>query len=261
MPAIADCPSFDFAHGDIVHRVYRSGDAGGPSILFMQELPGFTPASQAFVDRLRAAGYTVYVPHLFGTLGAPERMLRNVASICIRREFYLLDRRRSAPFTEWLRALCRRMQEESGGPVGAIGNCLTGAFVIPLMIDAACAAPVASQPGHFGKVWKKQWKADAGLAREDVSRAVTDAEKHDIPLLALRFRDDPMCPRERFDTLRQCFGERLTCIELASPQRGVLRRPAHSVLTIDYDPTPGSDTEQACRQVLEFFEMRLARPA
>ncbi len=259
MPKIAECPSFEFSAGDICHPVYRSGPLQRPSVLFLQELPGFTPESQQFVGRLNEAGYTVYVPHLFGKLGAPERIVRNVASICIRREFYLLNRRRSAPFTEWLRALCRRMQEDSGGPVGAIGNCLTGAFVIPLMIDAACAAPVASQPGHIGNILHPQWKADLGLSEEDVVRAQIDSQRHDIPLLAMRFQADPMCPRERFDKMQSCFGSRMKRIELQSPARGKLSRPAHSVLTIDYDPTPGSGTEQAYQRVLDFFAERLAR--
>lgn len=257
MNPLADKPNFEFGHGEITHRVYRCGPQGRPSILLLQELPGITPETLELVERLNGDGYTVYLPHLFGVIGRDAAPLRNVANICVRHEFYLLDRRKSAPFTEWLRALCRRMQEESGGPIGAIGNCLTGGFVIPLMIDAACAAPVASQPGHFGKIWQARWKSDLGLAAEDEQRAVEASEKEGIPLLALRFDRDPFCPLQRFDALEERFGERLTRVELKSPRRGALEKPAHSVLTIDYDPAPGSDTHAVYQQVLAFFRARL----
>ncbi len=257
MLTLTDCPSFLFQDGGMSHRVYRSGPLGRCSILLLQELPGLTPESMQLIERLNSDGYTVYVPHLFGEPGAPAAIAGNVANICVRREIYLLDRRRSAPFTEWLRALCRRMQEESNGPVGAIGQCLTGGFVIPLMIDGACAAPVAAQPGHLGKFWRSQWKSDLGIAPEDEVRAIASSKQQEIPLLAMRFTRDPMCPRQRFDAMEEKFGPRFERLELQSPRRGMRSLPAHSVLTIDYDPAPGSDTRKAYETVLQYFQKHL----
>jgi hypothetical protein len=49
-----------------------------------------------------------------------------------------------------------------------------------------------------------------GLASPDLDRAV----KSRIAVLAMRYRNDPLCPAERFRTLRETFRERLAQIEI-----------------------------------------------
>ncbi len=245
--------SFLFAHGGQERTIYCREQAGGRGILLLQELPGITEHSLALIDRLYDDGFSVYLPHLFGDVGQRYSVGKSLVSICLRREFALLNRRKSAEFTEWLRALARLLQQRTDGKVGAIGMCLTGGFVLSLVIDDAVAAPVASQPSHLGNVFSAKWKQSTGLSGSDEARVVACTAVGDKPLLALRFNRDVMCPRERFDRYEEIFGAGFEAAVLPSP-----KMLSHSVLTVDYDPAAGSDTEQAYRQTVSYLNTHLA---
>ncbi|MGN6131980.1 MAG: dienelactone hydrolase family protein [Nocardioidaceae bacterium] len=47
------------------HDTYRKGT--GPGVVVIHELPGMTPQVIAFAEEVVAAGFTVVLPHLFGT--------------------------------------------------------------------------------------------------------------------------------------------------------------------------------------------------
>jgi dienelactone hydrolase len=49
--------------------VYRAGV--GPAVIVIHEIPGIHPGMLAFARRLLEAGYTVYLPSLFGRPGQP----------------------------------------------------------------------------------------------------------------------------------------------------------------------------------------------
>ncbi|MCA9692471.1 MAG: dienelactone hydrolase family protein, partial [Myxococcales bacterium] len=137
-----------FSHGGVERTVYRRGE--GPGVVIMHEVPGIIPQVAAFARRVADDGFAVALPHMFGTPGKPMSPLYaagQIARACISREFTVLARRRSSPITDWLRALCRALHAERGGPgVGALGMCLTGNFALSLMVDPSVAAPVLSQP-------------------------------------------------------------------------------------------------------------------
>src|SRR5258708_5140373 len=50
-------------------HVYRAGV--GPAVIVMSEIPGITPAVASFAQRLVDAGYTVFMPLLFGDPSRP----------------------------------------------------------------------------------------------------------------------------------------------------------------------------------------------
>lgn len=56
---------FTFRDGDITHTVFRS-KANGPGVLIMHELPGMTPQCINLATRVVDAGFTVFLPLLFG---------------------------------------------------------------------------------------------------------------------------------------------------------------------------------------------------
>ncbi len=60
-----------FAHDGTTRAVYRRGS--GPGVVVMPEIPGIIPAVQSFAERVAAAGFTVFVPSLFGTPGKALR--------------------------------------------------------------------------------------------------------------------------------------------------------------------------------------------
>jgi dienelactone hydrolase len=245
-----------FTHEGKTRVVYRRGV--GPGIVVIHEIPGIHPGMISFAVRVADAGFSVAMPLLFGTPGKPVStgyILGQLLHVCVSREFRLLAARQSSPITDWLRALCRSLHAELGGRgVGAIGMCLTGNFALALMVDEAVMAPVLSQPSlpfPFGKSRR------AGLHLSDEDLAL--AKGRDVPVLGLRFTEDPACPGERFDRLRAEFPGRFEAVEIDSSKGNAFGIPqsAHSVLTVHFVDQEGHPTREALDRTLGFFRERL----
>src|SRR5262245_51555019 len=56
------------AFDDVAKRVYVAG--AGPAVIVMSEMPGISPHVARFARWVRDAGFTVYMPSLFGRDGA-----------------------------------------------------------------------------------------------------------------------------------------------------------------------------------------------
>jgi dienelactone hydrolase len=252
--------SFAFNHDGIERTVFRKGE--GPGVVVIHEVPGITPEVRAFGERVAAEGFTVFMPWLFGTPNKPMTRLYaagQLAMSCIRREFAVLASHRASPITSWLRALCRKVHAELGGPgVGVVGMCLTGNFALALMADESVMAPVLSQPS-LPFVLTKAHKRGVHASEEQLRIAKRRCDEEGITLLGLRFTNDFMCPGERFDTLRRELGSGFEAIEIDSspdnPHR--IPRTAHSVLTNDLVDEDGHPTRQALDRVLGLFHERL----
>jgi dienelactone hydrolase len=250
---------FDFTHEGATKTVFRRGS--GPGVVVMHEIPGITPEVARFARRVADEGFTVMMPHLFGTPGKPMTELYKQAQIlraCISREFSVFSRRESSPVTDWLRALCRKTHAECGGPgVGAIGMCLTGGFALSLMVDEVLMAPVLSQPSlpaNFGPSFRSALGiSDAELVQ--VKRRAAEG----CPVLGMRFTHDPLCPGERFERLRQELGDRFEGIEIDSGPGNAygFDKKSHSVVTTHLVDEAGNPTHDALNRVLEFFRERL----
>jgi len=257
--ALEGYESFPFSHDGTTLSVYRRGE--GPAVVVVHEIPGITPSVERFANIVIDDGFTVYLPHLFGVPGKPESLgyiLQGMARACIRREFTTLARRGSSPITHWLRALCRRAHGECGGPgVGAIGMCLTGNFALALMVDESVMAPVLSQPSLPFPV-SKSHRAALHLSDEDLA-AVKKRTAQGCGVLGLRFTHDPLCPGDRFETLRRELGEGFEGIEIDSSPGNPhgIPRIAHSVVTKDLVDEAGHPTRQALDRVLGLFRERL----
>lgn len=252
---------FTFAAEGFTHRVLKKGDDTRPAVLIIQELPGITHHTLELAQRLHDDGFTVYLPVLFGEPDSPYQPGKNLAKLCIGREFRILTRRGRGPVADYLRALCRHMQQACGGtPVGAIGMCFTGGFVLTLMIDEAVAAPVMSQPAHVdGMLDYVTRQPTVGVPAEDFAAAKARSERDNVPVMGLRFTADVTCPNARFDYLAQELGERFRRIEIDSSlsNRFGIKPWAHSVLTVDFVDEPGHPTRHAYNEVVAFFRERL----
>ena len=248
-----------FTHQGVTRAVYRLGH--GPAVIIMHEVPGITPQVADFARRVAAAELTAVLPVMFGTPGkalSTPYLLEQLAFVCIQREFTTFALGRSSPITDWLRALCRQMHSECGGPgVGAIGMCLTGGYALALMVEPSVMAPVVSQPSCPFPI------TPAHRAAIDVSPAelaiVKRRASEGARVLGLRFTHDRMCPRERFETLRRELGSGFEAIEIDSGPGNAhgIPRSAHSVLTVDLIDRPGHPTHEALERVLARFRERL----
>ncbi len=236
--------------------VYVAGS--GPGVVVMTEMPGISPHVARFARWVRDAGFTVYMPHMFGKDGAVPTVLTAVTTIaraCISKEFRALSANASSPITQWLRALAAQAHKECGGKgVGAIGMCFTGNFALSMMLEPAVLAPVMAQPSL-------PLNNAAGMAIDpDELKAVKarmDAE--DLTVRAYRFEGDSFCKAERFAAFAQALGDRfeprVLADEAANPNTP-MKNP-HSVVTLHLINEAGQPTVQARDEILDFFRMRL----
>jgi dienelactone hydrolase len=264
-----DDPLEDFAHrdvtfDDVTKTVHVAG--AGPAVIVMPEMPGISPHVARFSRWVRDAGFTVYMPSLFGRDGAvptADEGAEVYRRACVSAEFRALTANASSPVTIWLRALARLAHGECGGPgVGAIGMCFTGNFALTMMLDPVMLAPVLAQPtlplGDPG-----------GLEiAPDELRAVRDRlEREDLTVLAYRFAGDTFCTAQRFAAYAEALGGRFVARVLpdtaANPDvppffaRHV--RSPHSVVTAHLIDEAGQPTIAARDEILAFFALHLRR--
>jgi dienelactone hydrolase len=247
-----------FTYDGDARTVYRAGS--GPGVVVMSEMPGITPKVAEFAQRVVDAGFTVAMPHLFGTDGrevSVPYVLKSITQGCVSREFTHWALNRTSPIIDWLRALARDLHEQCGGPgVGAIGMCFTGGFALAMAVDDELLAPVLSQPS-LPFAGGKARKRALGLSDADLAKV---AARSELCVLAMRFTGDPAVPAERFQHLREVFGDRLIAIEIEN-RKGQnphgFPRAAHSVVTEHLVDEPGNPTHDALHQVLDFFKQRL----
>jgi dienelactone hydrolase len=204
----------DHRASGVRHPTYRKGS--GPGVIVIHEIPGLTPAVIGFAEELVEAGYTVVMPHLFGTPEKPMTPLTVAGSlrqVCVSREFTKLATRQTSPVAGWLRSLARELHAELGGPgVGALGMCFTGGFALAMMVDDAVAAPVLAQPSVPFPVSGSR-KRDLNLSDADLAR-VKERAAGGCEVLGLRYKGDPMVPRQRFERLTEEIGDAFIKVEL-----------------------------------------------
>jgi len=249
-----------FSYRGVAHDVYRSGE--GPAVIVIAEIPGITPDVADFARKVRALGCTVILPVLFGDPGREVSggyVAKSFGKACVSKEFAAFATRRTAPISEWLRALARYAHDSFGGPgVGVVGMCFTGGFALGMMVDDTMLAPVLSQPSLPFPLTPSRRRA-VGMSDADLAR-VKERAANGACLMGLRFTADVAVPEARFDTLRRELGDAFIAIEIDSSKGNPhgIPRAAHSVLTEHFVDEPGHPTRDALDRVLAFFTERLA---
>lgn len=212
-------------------------------MIVIHEIPGMTPEVIAFADEVVEHGFTVVMPHLFGTPGRPASgvaIVRAMVQVCVSREFTKLKTGVTSPVADWLRGLARSLHEELGGPgVGALGMCFTGGFALAMMVDESVVAPVVAQPSLPFAIGKRR-AADLNLSPDDRAEAVRRVAGG-CPVLGLRYARDPAVGT-RFETLENLLGEGFIHLDLEGK--------GHSTLT-------EHRRQVAVDRVLTFLDERL----
>jgi len=241
----------------------------GPAVVVMAEMPGISPEVARFARWVRDAGFTVYMPSLFGRDGAvpgAQEGREVFRRACVSAEFRALGGGRASPVTHWLRALARLAHGECGGPgVGAIGMCFTGNFALAMMLEPAVLAPVLSQPSL-----PLDEPGGIEMAAAELAAVRERLEREDLTVRAYRFEGDRFCRAERFAAYAQALGPRFVARVLpdgAARREGlapffeqVVASP-HSVVTAHLIDEAGQPTVAARDEILAFFARRLMPPA
>jgi dienelactone hydrolase len=263
-----DDPLDDFARREITvdgvaKRVYVAGS--GPAVIVMAEMPGISPHVARFARWVWDAGFTVYMPSLFGRDGAVPGAEEGVAvyqRACVSAEFRVYQANASSPVTQWLRALARLAHKECGGRgVGAIGMCFTGNFALTMMLEPAMLAPVLSQPAL-----PRNDPAGLEIAPEELRAVRERLEREDLTVMAYRFAGDRFCRAERFAAYAAALGDRFVGRVLPDGAANTDVPPffaervacPHSVVTVHLIDEAGQPTIAARDEILSFFARRLA---
>jgi dienelactone hydrolase len=221
-------------------------------------MPGISPHVARFARFVRDAGFTVWMPSLFGDPGRPLTIPYALSSMvrgCVSREFRAFAANASSPVTRWLRALAAHAHPLCGGKgVGAIGMCFTGNFALSMMLEPAMLAPVLSQPslpilGAGGM----------HIAPDELRAVKARLDAEDLTVLAYRFEGDSFCRAARFDAYAQALGDRFQARVLpdsAANPDAPMKNP-HSVVTLHLIDRAGEPTRRAVDEILEFFGKRL----
>lgn len=251
-----------FQAGGATKTVYVAGR--GPGVIVMPEMPGISPDVARFARWVRDAGFTVYVPSLFGHDGAyPTAELGEpiLKRACISKEFRAFAGGGTSPVVAWLKALARLAHDECGGPgVGAVGMCFTGNFALSMTLEPSVIAPVLNQPSlPFDD------PAALELADDDAAAIQARFEQDDLRALGYRFDNDRWCTGQRFAAYTALLGDRFEgrvlpgdCANPNPPSffRDVVQTP-HSVVTAHLVDESGHPTLKARDEILAFLTARL----
>lgn len=260
---LADFTPRDMTVDGVAKRVHVAGS--GPAVIVMTEMPGISPHVARFARWVRDAGFTVYMPSLFGRDGAvvsADEGGQIFRRACMSAEFRAVAGNAPGAVTGWLRGLARLAHDACGGPgVGAIGMCFTGNFALSMMLEPAVLAPVLAQPSLP--------LDDAGALDSDageLARVRARLEREDLVVLGYRFAGDAICRAERFAAYERALGDRFQGRVLPDASANRTDLPPffarhvptpHSVVTVHLIDEAGQPTIAARDEILAFFRQRL----
>jgi dienelactone hydrolase len=248
---------------DLAKVVHVAGR--GPAVIVMTEMPGISPHVARFSRWVRDAGFTVYMPSLFGRDGAVPDVEEGAATFrraCVSAEFRAFAANESSPVTIWLRSLARLAHEQCGGPgVGAIGMCFTGNFALTMMLEPSMLAPVLSQPSL-----PLDDPGGLEIAPDELAAVAERIQRDDLTVMAYRFKGDRVCQAQRFAAYSRALGDRFVARELPDSAANPDTPPffeqlvacPHSVVTAHLIDEAGEPTIAARDEILAFFGERLA---
>ncbi|MFI2437542.1 dienelactone hydrolase family protein [Streptomyces sp. NPDC018693] len=247
---------------DVDKTVYVAGS--GPAVILMPEMPGISPDVARFARWVRDAGFSVYLPSLFGVDGAyplAEARETVVRRACVSAEFRAFAGGGTSPVVTWLRGLARLAHAERGGPgVGAVGLCFTGNFALTMALEPAVIAPVVNHPSL-----PLDDPGGLEISAEDAAAVAERVAREGLKVLAYRFDNDRWCTGQRFAAYRALLGDafdgRVLKAETANPNPPPFFRDvvgcAHSVVTAHLVDQDGHPTMQARNEIIAFLAERL----
>jgi dienelactone hydrolase len=223
----------------------------GPPVILLHEIFGMSVTVAAFAQMIRAAGFRVYMPVLFGSThpkdGPAEKALGMAEFACVARQFRIFSADEPGPWADWLRDLVDWACVESGhARAGVIGLCLTGNFALSMAANPRVGAAVMGEPS-LPMVGEGLHVSSVELA--DVKANIT----HGLEVRGYRYSTDRMCRASLFERL---------AAELGAGFKGEtlqVQETLHSVFTEHLRDSQGRLRHSKVQEVIEFFG-RLRNP-
>lgn len=253
--------TFTHSFGSTTFEVVRRGTAG-PAVVLMHEVTGMTQSCIEFAERIADRGYSVYLPLFFGEVGARFGTLGALRFLCCRKEILQLalcvESDSEGPVSTWLRSLALRLRHEHApyDAIGAIGMCLTGRFVLSMMLDDSVLAGVMCQPATPMPLGEMRKRA-SGVCAVELKRLRRSLVARDADVIGVRFGNDRLSPPERFETLQTELDGRFGEISLLLDAETQPPAFAHSVFTRRYDASTRTAIDSAFGEVVAFLDRKL----
>ena len=139
--------------------------------------------------------------------------------------------------------------------MAVVGMCFTGGIALATVVQPQVRAVVSAQPA-LPLPLSPRARASVGLSHEDLE----EAKRCDKPILALRFKHDPICPRKRIETMERDLAAAAIPVP---PERDYgdyepkIPRLAHSVLTGNLADIDDHPTRKAMEAVIAFLRNHL----
>ena len=157
---------------------------------------------------MRDAGFTVWMPHLFGVDGKPLSIAYGLASMirgCISREFRAFAANASSPVIDWLRALAAHAHPLCGGKRRRRDR-----HVLHRQLRALVDA--RARRARAGAVRNRRCRSSnhggMHIAPDELAEVKERMEREDLTVLAYRFAGDSFCRAERFAAYQEALGDR-----------------------------------------------------
>ncbi len=229
-------------------EVLVSRDAG-PPVVILHEIFGLTASVMAFAEMIRAGGFRVYMPVLFGSSEPKDGALGRAKGLaefaCVAHQFRVLSSDESGPWAEWLRYLADWASNHAGhARVGAIGLCLTGNFALSMAVNDKVVAPVMGEPSlpFVG--------GGLHLTPEELAK-LKQRVAGGLEVRAYRYQTDTTCKAGLFLKLQS---------ELSAGFKGTTLPAAeklHSVFTEHLRDASGQLRHDKVQEVIDFLRSRL----
>ena len=247
------------------HARRCTSPAPGPPSSSCPRCPASVPDVARFARWVRDAGFTVYLPSLFGVDGAyPTTELAGpiIERACVSKEFRAFAGGGTSPIVEWLRALARLAHGECGGVGRGRGRDVLHRQLRAVHDPRAVGdRPVVNHPSL---PVRRSGRAGA-VGRRCRPRSGTDSRPRTSAPSATDSTMTAGAPGRRFAAYRALLGDRfdgrVVPGESANPEpppffRDMVGTP-HSVVTAHLVDEDGHPTIQARDEILAFLADRL----
>jgi dienelactone hydrolase len=240
-------------------------------VLLLHEYDHLSIFCLEFADRLSRAGFTVYLPLLFGKSDGKSGLgttICNTLEIGFSGKWHaLFGEHEHQPVTDWLGKVCRRISADHGyRGIGVIGMCLTGALPIALLNEPCVVAPVVAQPAIPLFPLTSEAKRATGISPAELENAVKRTKSQHLKLFGTRYQEDSIGRIERFEAIKTAFGP--ACFEdhtiaardyLSPSKNWGLTDKAHATLTLCYRDSPNDyPPRKLFLDLVDFLKMQLA---